>query len=401
MKILVINCGSSSLKYQLRDMNNETVMATGLVERIGGEIGRIAHTSRPDGDSPAKRVDELPIADHTEALKLMTDRLLDGVIDSLGEIDAIGHRVVQGGESFSHPVLVDDAVVETIRANIPLAPLHESNTIGIEQARKLFGDVPNVTVFDTEFHLTMPPHAYMYPLPMELYDDLKIRKYGFHGTSHKFVSRAAAEHLGKKPEEVNLITLHLGNGCSMDAVEKGKCVDTTMGLTPLAGLMMGSRCGDIDPAIVPFLAKNKSLSLDEIDALMNHQSGLLGICGMNDMRDVHQAREQGDENAQLAFEMFAYRAKKTVGSFLAVLGTVDALVFTAGVGENDDHLRAKVCEGLAPLGIHIDTEKNAVREPGIREIHAAGSPVKILIVPTNEELEIARSTMAVVNEAAA
>jgi acetate kinase len=398
MKILVINCGSSSLKYQLRDMDDETVLASGLVERIGDATGVITHTAHPDGDAPEKRSDSLPIENHVTAMRLMVDRLMDGIIGSPDEIDAIGHRVVQGGESFSSPALVDGQVIATIRANIPLAPLHSSNTTGIEQAMELFGDTPNVAVFDTEFHQTMPPWAYMYPLPIELYQKQRIRKYGFHGTSHRFVSRAAAAHLGKRPEEVNLITLHLGNGCSMDAIEKGRCVDTTMGLTPLAGLMMGSRCGDVDPAILPFLARSRTMTLTEIDTMLNHRSGLLGICGHGDMRDVHRARENGDQNAQLAFDMFAYRAKKAIGAFLAVLGTVDALVFTAGIGENDDRVRAKVCEGLAPLGINIDPAKNAAGKPGIRDIHVQGSPVKILIVPTNEELEIARSTVAVVND---
>jgi len=400
MKVLVINCGSSSLKYQLRDMDTESVLASGVVERIGEPVGRITHTELPEDDAAEKHAEERPIPDHVEAMRLMVEKLLARAISSLDEIDAIGHRVVQGGESFSHPELVDDRVVETIRANIPLAPVHSSNTTGIVEARKIFGDTPNVVVFDTDFHLTMPDYAYMYPLPLSFYKDLKIRKYGFHGTSHKYVSRKAAEYLGKAPAEVNLITIHLGNGCSMDAVQGGKCVDTTMGLTPLAGLMMGTRCGDIDPAILPFLAKNQSMTLDEIDAAMNFKSGLLGISGTGDMRDVHAARAKGDDNARLAFEMFAYRVKKFIGSFLAVLGTVNALVFTAGIGENDVDVRAEACKGLEPLGIRIDPVKNAKRAPGIREIQADDSPVKILIVPTNEELEIARCTVEIVGRTA-
>ncbi|WP_419785253.1 acetate/propionate family kinase [Pseudodesulfovibrio sp.] len=400
MKILVINCGSSSLKYQLRDMDRETVLCSGVVERIGETMGKISHIDQPGTESVKKNVEERTIDDHVQAMRLMVENLLARSISSLDEIDAIGHRVVQGGESFSHPELVDDQVVETIRANIPLAPVHSSNTTGIVEARKIFGDTPNVTVFDTDFHLTMPDYAYMYPLPLQFYEKLKIRKYGFHGTSHKYVSRKAAEYLGKDPSEVNLITIHLGNGCSMDAVLGGKCVDTTMGLTPLAGLMMGTRCGDIDPAILPFLAKHNSMSLDDIDEMMNFQSGLFGISGTGDMRDVHAARAEGDSNAQLAFEMFAYRVKKFIGSFLAVLGTVSALVFTAGIGENDADVRAEACKGLEPLGIRVDPEKNARREPGIREIQTDDSPIKVLIVPTDEEYEIARCTMEVVKQQA-
>jgi len=401
MNVLVINCGSSSLKYQLRDMDGETVRAGGLIERIGEPVGRITHTAHPSDVAVVRRACETAIPDHTAAMRLMVDRLLKGTIESLDEIDAVGHRVVQGGETFSSPALVDDRVIRAIKANLPLAPLHGSNLAGILLAGDIFGNTPNVAVFDTEFHMTLPPRAYMYPLPLELYEELRIRKYGFHGTSHKFVSRAAAEHLGRAPEEINLITIHLGNGCSMDAIRHGRCVDTTMGLTPLAGLMMGTRCGDIDPAIPPFLAKSQSLSINEIDTLMNHRGGLLGICGLSDMRDVHRAREKGDLYAQLAFDMFAYRVKKALGSFLAVLGAVDALVFTAGIGEHDSHVRAEVCDGLEPLGIRMDADRNESRGPGIRDIHADDSRVKILVVPTNEELEIARATVEIVTSISA
>jgi acetate kinase len=304
--------------------------------------------------------------------------------------------VVQGGESFSSPVLIDEGVMETIRENIPLAPLHKSNLTGMEVAAQLFPGTPGVAVFDTEFHQTMPKKAFLYPIPMELYNDLRIRKYGFHGTSHKYVTRAAAEFLGKPVDQVNLITVHLGNGCSMAAVENGRCVDTTMGLTPLAGLMMGTRSGDIDPAILPFLAQNTEMRLSDIDAMLNTRSGLMGVCGKSDMRDIHAARDAGDENAQLAFEMFAYRVRKTIGAYLAVLGRADAVVFTAGIGENDDAVRLAACQGLEGLGIAIDPAKNAERAPGIRAIHPESGQVAVLVVPTNEELEIARATRDVV-----
>ena len=400
MKILVINCGSSSLKYQLLDMAQNTTIASGVIERIGEEMGTITQKSNPDKWPDAKSTEKLPIHNHEAAMRLMVEKLVGeewGVIDSLRDIDAIGHRVVQGAEVFCEPVLVDKSVVESIRDNIPLAPLHSpANLTGIERALELFPNTPNVVVFDTEFHQTIPQKAFMYPIPLNFYEDFKVRKYGFHGTSHKYVTRTAAAHLGKPVNEINLITIHLGNGCSMAAVKNGQCQDTTMGLTPLAGLMMGTRCGDIDPAIHAFIAKHKGMSLSEVDSMLNKQSGLSGICGMNDMRDIHAAREKGDQNAQLAFEMFAYRVKTTIGSYLAVLGKADAVVFTAGIGENDKHVRALACEGLEPLGIKLDQEKNSIRQPGVQSINAEDSPVAVLIVPTDEELEIAQATMGIV-----
>ncbi len=401
MNILVINCGSSSLKYQLLDMDTETIIATGVIERIGATMGSITQKSNPDKWPDAKDTEDILIPDHEAAMRLMVAKLTGedwGVISSLSEIDALGHRVVQGGEEFSHPVLIDESVIKSIRSYVPLAPLHNpANLTGIEIAMELFPGTPNVAVFDTEFHQTIPQKAFMYPIPMELYTGLKVRKYGFHGTSHKYVTKAAAAHLGKPVEAINLITVHLGNGCSMAAVKNGQCVDTTMGLTPLAGLMMGTRCGDIDPAIHAFLAKNRGLSIREIDALLNKESGLNGICGMNDMRDIHAARENGDTNAQLAFEMFAYRVKTTIGAYLAIIGGADAIVFTAGIGENDEFVRAAACEGLEPLGITLDARKNAIRASGIRSIGVVGSSVSVLIIPTDEELEIAQATVDVVN----
>jgi acetate kinase len=395
MNILIINSGSSSLKYQLMDMDTRTVVATGLIERIGEAMGSITQKSHPEKWPDRKNTEDVAVPDHDAAMRLMAAKLTDpqwGVIRALTEIDALGHRVVQGGESFTSPVMVDKAVMETIRENIPLAPLHKANLTGMEVAAELFPGTPGVAVFDTEFHQTMPKKAFLYPIPMELYTDHRIRRYGFHGTSHKYVTRAAAEFLGKPVDAVDLITVHLGNGCSMAAVKGGRCVDTTMGLTPLAGLMMATRCGDIDPAILPFLAENADMRLAEIDAMLNTRSGLLGICGKSDMRDIHAAREQGDENAQLAFEMFAYRVRKTMGAYLAVLGRADAVVFTAGIGENDADVRAAVCAGLDGLGIAVAPEKNGLRSPGIRAISPEGSPVTVLIVPTNEELEIALAT---------
>lgn len=399
MNILVINSGSSSLKYQLIDMDGESVTASGVIERIGEEMGSITQRSYPDKWPDAKSEEKRPVLNHDAAMRLMVEKLTGeewGVIGSLADIDAIGHRVVQGGESFSAPALVDADVVETIRANIPLAPLHAANLVGIEAALELFPGTPNVTVFDTEFHQTIPPKAHLYPIPYELYEEHRIRKYGFHGTSHKYVARAAAEFLGKSPEETDLITVHLGNGCSMAAVKNGRCADTTMGLTPLAGLMMGTRCGDVDPALFPFIARTGKLCVSEVDEMLNKKSGLLGICGMNDMRDIHAAREKGDARAQLAFEMFAYRVKSFIGSYLAVLGRADAVVFTAGIGENDPEVRALACRGLEGLGIELSAELNAKRCRKTRAISTADSPVKVLVVPTNEELEIARATMDLV-----
>ncbi|NDV18598.1 acetate/propionate family kinase [Pseudodesulfovibrio sp. JC047] len=400
MNILVINCGSSSLKYQLLNMKDDTVIASGVIERIGEELGIITQRSNPAKWPDTKSTEKLFIRNHEAAMRLMVEKLVGeewGVIESLKDIDAIGHRVVQGGETFSTPELVDENVIEEIRANIPLAPLHAPNLTGIEIAMELFPHTPQVTVFDTEFHQTIPKKAFMYPIPLNLYKELKIRKYGFHGTSHKYVTKRAATHLGKPMGKTNLITIHLGNGCSMAAVKNGQCADTTMGLTPLAGLMMGTRCGDVDPAILAFIAKHKKMGIEDIDTMLNKKSGLYGICGTNDMRDIHAARENGDANAQLAFEMFAYRVKLFIGAYLAVLGTIDAVVFTAGIGENDAHVRALACKGLEPLGITIDQEKNTLREPGTRTISADDSPISILIVPTNEELEIAKETMALVN----
>ena len=401
MKIFVINSGSSSLKYQLLNMEDGSVMATGLVERIGEAMGKLSQKNWPGEAREVEVEREMPFPDHRAAMHTVVDLVTGaetGVIASTSEIDAIGHRVVQGGETLFKSTLIDDDVVEKIRANCPLSPLHNpANLVGIEVARELFAGVPQVAVFDTEFHQTMPSKAFMYPIPYELYEELKIRRYGFHGTSHRYVAQQAAAMLGKAEDEVNLVTLHLGNGCSMAAVRQGKCIDTSMGLTPLAGVMMGTRSGDIDPAILPFLMKEKGLTMEEVDNILNKQSGLKGICGMNDMRDIHSAAHGGDAKAALAVDMFVYRIKKYIGAYYAVTGPLDALVFTAGIGENDDEVRARVCEELEHLGISIDMERNAGRKKAATAVHADGSKVAILVIPTNEELAIAKATLSVLN----
>lgn len=399
MKIFVINSGSSSLKYQLLDMENASVMATGLVERIGESVGKVSQKNWPGTDRQTEVERETPFPDHRAAMHAVVKLIAGqetGVITSPAEIDAIGHRVVQGGETLFTSTRIDDDVVAKIRANCPLSPLHNpANLVGIEVARELFAGVPQVAVFDTEFHQTMPPEAFMYPIPYALYEELKIRRYGFHGTSHRYVAQQAAVMLGKTEDTVNLITLHLGNGCSMAAVRGGKCIDTSMGLTPLAGVMMGTRSGDIDPAIIPFLMNEKGLGMAEIDDILNKKSGLKGICGMNDMRDIHAAAEKGDTRAALAVDMFVYRIKKYIGAYYAVTGPIDALVFTAGIGENDDVVRARVCSGLDHLGISLDSERNAGRKKSATAVQVQGSKVAILVIPTNEELAIAQATLSV------
>ena len=399
MKIFVINSGSSSLKYQLLDMESGAVMTTGLVERIGDSVGKLSQKNWPGTDKEREVEREMAFPDHRAAMHTVVDLVTGaetGVIASSAEIDAIGHRVVQGGETLFKSTLIDDDVVSKIRDNCHLSPLHNpANLVGIEVARELFVGVPQVAVFDTEFHQTMPAEAFMYPIPYELYEELRIRRYGFHGTSHRYVAQQAAAMLGKAENEVNLVTLHLGNGCSMAAVRKGKCIDTSMGLTPLAGVMMGTRSGDIDPAILPFLMKEKGWSMDQVDSVLNKQSGLKGICGMNDMRDIHAAAAKGDKKAALAVDMFVYRIKKYIGAYYAVTGPLDALVFTAGIGENDELVREQVCSNLQHLGISIDKARNAGRKKVATAVQADDSKVAILVIPTNEELAIARATLGV------
>ena len=404
MKILVINAGSSSCKYQLIDMDDKTVLCSGLAERIGQQAGKLTHKIMPDAEQEKKIVRDEYFPTHVEAMELVISLLIDpevGVIKEKNEIYAIGHRVLHGGEDISAPVIVDAKVKQIIRQNFILGPLHNpANLMGIEVAEKLFPGIPNVAVFDTEFGTSLPPEAFMYALPYDMYTELKIRRYGFHGTSHKYIARKTAEFLGKEPQKLRSITMHLGNGSSMTCVKDGKCFDTSMGLTPLEGLIMGTRCGSIDPAIVPFLEEKKNYSAAEVDAIMNKQSGLLGLCGLTDMRDVHAAAEKGDAKAKLAIDMLVRSIRKTLGAYVFLLeGRVDALVFTAGIGENDHIVRSRVCERLDTMGIKINEKENEQRKPGAREISTPDSRIKVLIIPTNEELEIAEATLKVVQKA--
>ena len=392
MKILVINAGSSSLKYQLIDMDTKAVLAKGLCERIGIEGSRLNHT--PAGCD--KVVIESPMPSHADAIKLVIDALVDknhGVIDSMAEIGAVGHRVVHGGESFSGSVVIDEAVKKALRDCIELAPLHNpANIIGIEACEKVMPGVVQVGVFDTAFHQTMPEEAFLYGIPYEYYEKYKIRRYGFHGTSHNYVSGKAAEMLGKDIKDLKIITCHLGNGSSVAAVKNGKVIDTTMGLTPLAGILMGTRSGDIDPAIVTFLMEKENLSIDEINAVLNKKSGVFGVSGVSsDFRDLANAANDGNKRASAALKMFCYGIKKYIGSYAAAMGGVDAIVFTAGVGENDGATRAGIVEGLEFLGIKIDTEKNKLRGEAI-DISSNDAAVKTLVIPTDEEMMIAIET---------
>jgi acetate kinase len=390
MNILIINTGSSSLKYQLFDTDQTQALAGGVVERIGEAEGSLTHkTFVPD---PDKAQLSLPIPDHRAALLLVADRITQ-------EIHAIGHRVVQGGEAFTSAILITEDVKKAIKANNPLAPLHNPpNLIGIDVAEALFPGKPHVAVFDTNFHQSIPEKAFLYALPYTYYTGHRIRKYGFHGTSHKYVAKEAARCMKKAPDQVNLITLHLGNGCSICAVEKGQCKDTSMGMTPLAGVMMGTRCGDLDPAIFGYLMDNTGMGQKELDDVLNKQSGLKGICGYNDLRDIHAQAERGNANAALAVDMFAYQIKKYIGSYTAVLGHVDALIFTAGVGENDGIVRARALENLEGMGIILDPDKNNTRSDQARPIHHPDSRIQIWIIPTNEEEQIAIETQAVLDK---
>lgn len=400
MRILVLNAGSSSVKYQLLDMEERSVMASGLVERIGEPVGAIRHKRFPGTEREAAFAYEQPVPDHTTGLTRVIELITaadTGVISGVSEIDGVGHRIVHGGESFSRSTRIDQSVIEGIKALVPLAPLHNPGGLaGIETALRLLPGVPNVAVFDTAFHQTMPAEAYRYAIPKQLYTELKIRRYGFHGTSHFYVAKQCAKILGKPFEQTSCVTVHLGNGCSMAAVKNGKCIDTSMGLTPLAGLVMGTRSGDVDPALHAFLADNKGLSIREIDSILNKQSGLKGMCGYNDMRDIHDRIADGDQDAELALKVFCRRVTQYIGQYMAVLGGTDAICFTAGIGENDAVVRQLACQSLGALGAIIDAERNMNAKRGqYAEISAPKSPVKICIIPTNEELEIATQTLEV------
>ena len=401
MKILVINTGSSTLKYKLFDHEADTAAAWGVAERIGEEEGALTHHFHDREGAEKQHAEERCFADHREAMGRVVELLTDarcGVVGDLSDIAAVGHRVVHGAEAFRKPVLIDETVLKAIRDDIHLAPLHNpSNLAGIETARHYFPDTRHVAVFDTAFHQTLPPHAHLYALPYKYYARHRIRKFGFHGTSHRYVAEQAADMLGMPLVMANLITLHLGSGASITAIERGKSVDTSMGLTPLEGLIMGTRCGDIDPAITFFLERNAGMTYEQIENLLNRESGLKGLCGNNDMRDILSKRASGDALAELAVDMYCYRIKKYIGAYTAVLGKVHAVVFTGGIGENAAPVRELCCAGLEGLGMVLDRDKNASGDTAARAIHADDSTVQILVIPTDEERAIALRTAEVLN----
>ena len=395
MKILVINAGSSSIKYQLMDLEDAhrySVLASGLVEKIGEPTSRVTHVILTDGQEQ-RFVEENPLANHHEGMSRVVALLTDpqrGVIRDAVEIQGVGHRVLSCGEVYSDTVRITPKVKATIRDFFPLGPLHNPpNLMGIEVAEEFFPHAPQVAVFDTAFHQTMPPKAFLYAVPYEWYTQHRLRRYGFHGTSHKFITQATAEFIGQPLAKTSLISIHLGNGCSMAAVRNGKCVDTSMGVTPLEGLVMGTRSGDIDPAALEYIMGLTGMDINQMVNALNKQSGLKGICGVNDMREVVEKAAGGDAQAETALQMFAYRIQKYIGAYLAVVPDVDAIVFTAGIGQNSAPVRERVCTGLGQLGIRLDLAKNAARANGPRAIHQAGAPLQILVLPTNEELQIA------------
>ena len=397
MKVLVINCGSSSLKYQLIDSRSEEVLAAGLCERIGID-GRMTHT--PSSGNTVVKNDPLP--DHGAAIQAVLSALTDkahGVISSLGEIGAVGHRLVHGGEKFAASVIINDEVIAEVEACNDLAPLHNpANLIGVRACRQIMPDVPMVGVFDTAFHQTMPPKAYLYGIPHQYYQEHKVRRYGFHGTSHNYVAKRVHHLAELDPDNSRVIVCHLGNGASVTAVKNGKSVDTSMGLTPLEGLIMGTRSGDLDPGVIEYIAKKEHMTLEEVLKVLNKESGVLGLSGVSsDFRDLTEAMEQGNEQAAVAVEAFCYRVAKHIGAYTAALNGVDAIVFTAGIGENAAHIRSMVCEYLGFLGITIDEEKNVVRGKET-EISTPDSKVAVFVIPTNEELAIARETAALLGE---
>ena len=398
MKILVINCGSSSIKYQLYEMKKKEVLASGFLEKIGEETSMLFHKRGKKSIQIEKK-----ISNHKQGLCLVVDVLLSkekGAIKSTSEIFAIGHRVVHGGEDFVESALITGKVIEIIDKYKDLAPLHNPpNLMGIEAAKEMFPEVPQVAVFDTAFHQTIPQEAYLYALPYEFYEKDKIRRYGFHGTSHRYVSKRAAEILSRPLEELDIITCHLGNGCSMTAVKRGKSIDTSMGFTPLEGLVMGTRSGDIDPAIIFFLSKKRNLSLEEIDEILNKKSGLLGISGVsNDLRENRKEAKKGNTRAKLAIDIFCYRIKKYIGAYIAILGRLDALVFTGGIGESATKVRASICDNMKFLGIELEPAKNASCHKQEAIISNTNSLVKVLVIPTDEEMVIAEDTLRVVTE---
>jgi len=399
MKILVLNSGSSSLKYQLFEMPNETPLCSGLVDRIGLENSTLTHNFHRNGEKEVFKI-EGKIKDHEEGLLAVNKLLLDpekGVISSVDEVVAIGHRVVHGGEQFASTTLITQEVKDKIKELFALAPLHNPpNFIGITVAERVFPNAQQIAVFDTAFHQSMPPRAYRYAIPKELYTDLGIRAYGFHGTSHLYVSKKAIEYL--KNPDAKIITIHLGNGSSMTAIKGGQSIDHSMGLGPMGGLVMGTRSGDIDPSIIFHLINERGFKAKEVNEILNKKSGLLGLCGLSDMRDVKKAMEEGNQDAILAYEMYAYRIQKYIGTFTASLNGLDAIVFTAGIGENDPDMREAVCKDMEFFGVLLDKLKNKIKSSDIREVNQMGSKVKILVIPTNEELEIGKQAFALINK---
>lgn len=398
MNVLVVNCGSSSLKYQLLDMTNESVLAKGQFEKIGAKDAIFTH-KRPNADK-VERVES--ILNHKEALTILLNILVDdkyGVIKSMDEIDAVGHRVVHGAEKFADSVLITPAVMEALNECAKIAPLHNPPNIqGIEACQAIMPKVPQVAVFDTAFHQTMPKEAFLYALPYEAYSELGVRRYGFHGTSHKYVAQRCAELMGKHMSDLRIISCHLGNGSSVTAIKGGRSIDTSMGFTPLSGLVMGTRCGDIDPAIVPYLMNKWDMTYSEVDSLMNKKSGVLGISGVsNDFRVLEDAAKEGNKRAQLALDMFHYKVRRVIGAYVAVMGGVDAIVFTAGIGENGIGNRDAICNGLEYLGTRLDKDLNNIRGEE-REVSVEGSKVKIFVIPTNEEIMIARDTQRITGD---
>ena len=399
MNILVINCGSSSIKYRIFNLSDYTILASGLIEKIGDSDSRLSHSWLKAENRNEQISESRPVPDHRNGFDWIVDVIAKTSSDRDSTLLGIGHRVVHGGEVFREPTLINDEVITAIQEVSSLAPLHNpANLVGIQVARERRPDVPQVAVFDTAFHQTMPPEAYHYALPKELYDNLHIRKYGFHGTSHHYVAKIAAEHLGKALDTLNMITLHLGNGASATAIRGGNSVDTSMGMTPMEGLVMGTRCGDMDPAIHFHLIRETGKTLDELERMLNQESGLKGICGENDMREITRLANSGDEDAQRAIDITCYRIRKYIGAYSAILGTVDLLVFTGGVGENSAIIRRGCCNSLEHQGMVMDHIKNEAHSGGISEIQGENSSVKIIVIPTDEEREIAIQTHKLISQ---
>lgn len=403
MRVLVINSGSSSIKFRLYEMEQERLLASGALGRIGEPDSNCVYRIHHSAVDVEMQTDKSPVADHAAGLQqLLAFLQQSGPPNLMQSLHAIGHRVVHGGEMFQLPMLIDTGVIKAITEMVPLAPLHNpANLVGIEAAQRLCPQLPQVAVFDTAFFSTLPPHAWRYAVPEALYRQHHVRRYGFHGTSHQYAARQAASYLQQPLESLRLITLHLGNGASAAAIHNGICIDTSMGMTPLAGLIMGTRCGDLDPSVHFHLARTAGMDLNEIESMLNHQSGMKGLCGASDMREVHRLADQGDAQAQLALDMYCYQISKYIGAYAVALDRVDALVFTAGIGENDYAVRNSVCDRLSLLGISLDTRKNRSATSGVFDISGENSKVKVLVIPANEELEIARQTLSVTQAAGA